>query len=71
MSMDLLIEKIREKNNPSVAGLDPKLEYIPEFIKQDSVERYGRTFAAAADAILTFNKGLIDAICDIVPAVKP
>ncbi len=71
MSMDQLIEKIREKNNPSVAGLDPKLEYIPEFIKRASVEKYGPTFAAAADAILAFNKGLIDAICDIVPAVKP
>lgn len=71
MSMDLLIEKIREKNNPSVAGLDPKLDYIPAFIKEESVRKYGQTFAAAADAILTFNKGLIDAICDVVPAIKP
>lgn len=71
MAMDLLIEKIREKNNPSVAGLDPKLDYIPAYIKEESVEKYGKTFAAAADAILTFNKGLIDAICDVVPAIKP
>lgn len=71
MSMDLLIEKIREKNNPSVAGLDPKLDYIPAFIKAQSVQKFGKTFEAAADAILTFNKGLIDAICDVVPAIKP
>lgn len=71
MSMDQLIEKIREKNNPSVAGLDPKLDYIPAFIKEQSIQKYGKTFEAAADAILTFNKGLIDAICDVVPAIKP
>ena len=69
--MDRLIEKICEKKNPSVAGLDPKLEYIPSFIQEESVRKFGRTFAAAADAIWTFNKGLIDAIYDIVPAIKP
>lgn len=71
MSMDLLIEKIKEMNNPSVAGLDPKLDYIPKFICEEAVQKHGKSFAAAADAILTFNKGLIDAICDIVPAIKP
>lgn len=71
MSMDLLITKIREKDNPSVAGLDPKLDYIPAYIREESVQKFGRTFAAAADAIFTFNRGLIDAICDVVPAVKP
>ena len=71
MSMDKLIEKIAEKQNPTVAGLDPKLSYIPEHIRSASYEKYGKTLEGAADALLQFNKGLIDALCDIVHAVKP
>ena len=65
MSMDKLIEKIAEKQNPTVAGLDPKLSYIPEHIRSASYEKYGKTLEGAADALLQFNKGLIDALCDI------
>ena len=71
MSMDKLIEKIVEKQNPTVAGLDPKLSYIPDAIREKSYAKYGKTLEGAADALLQFNKGLIDALCDIVPAVKP
>ena len=38
MSMDLLIEKIVQMKNPTVAGLDPKLDYVPEFIKKKAFE---------------------------------
>lgn len=69
--MDILIDKIIEKKNPTVAGLDPKLDYIPEAILKSSFEKYGETFSGAADAIFGFNKELIDALCDVVPAVKP
>ena len=34
MSVDLLVQKIKEKGNPSVAGLDPKIEYVPEYIRK-------------------------------------
>lgn len=71
MALDRLIEAIVEKQNPTVAGLDPKLDYIPAYIREASYEKYGKTLEGAADALLTFNKGLIDALCDIVPAVKP
>lgn len=71
MSMDKLIEKIVEKQNPTVAGLDPKLSYIPEYMREESYNKHGKTLEGAADALLSFNKGLIDALCDIVPAVKP
>ena len=69
--MDKLFEKIAEKQNPTVAGLDPKLSYIPDYIREESYKKYGKTLEGAADALLQFNKGLIDALCDIVPAVKP
>lgn len=71
MSMDRLIKAIVEKQNPTVAGLDPKLSYIPEYIRQEAFAKYGKNLDGAAAAILTYNKGLIDALCDIVPAVKP
>lgn len=71
MGFDRLIGAVKAKNNPTVAGLDPTLDMIPEFIKAESFEKFGNTFEGAADALLTFNKGLIDALCDIVPAVKP
>ncbi len=71
MSMDRLLEKMVEKQNPTVAGLDPKLSYIPEYIRKESYGKFGKTLEGAADALLAFNKGLIDGLCDIVPAVKP
>lgn len=71
MSLDRLIEKIVETQNPTVVGLDPKLEYIPEYIKAKCAEKHGEGLKAAAAALYKFNKGIIDAVCDIVPAVKP
>lgn len=71
MSFDRMIEKIVETQNPTVAGLDPKLAYIPSYILDGAVATYGKTLEAAAAALLEYNKGLIDALCDIVPAVKP
>lgn len=71
MSFNSLIEKIIEKKNPTVAGLDPKLEYVPQYIRDKYYAEYGKTLEAAAEALYEFNTGLIDSLCDIVPAVKP
>lgn len=71
MSFDKLIKRIIELDNPTVAGLDPRLEYVPEFIKKECFDKSGYTLEAAADAIFEFNKALIDEIYDLVPAIKP
>ena len=71
MSLDKMIEKIAALQNPTVAGLDPKLDYIPQYIRDQAYAKYGQTLEGAAEAILQYNKGLIDALCGIVPAVKP
>ena len=71
MSFDKLQELIKAKKNPTVAGLDPKPEYVPPHILKASLDKYGETLEGAADAILHFNKGLMDALSDVVPAVKP
>ena len=68
MGFDRLIKKIRETGNPSVVGLDPKLDYIPEYLIQ---EQTGTGLEKAANALLAFNKAIIDEIYDIVPAIKP
>lgn len=71
MSVDLLIEKIKAKSNPSVAGLDPQVSYVPQYIRSKAYKEYGKTLKGACEAIWEYNKGLIDALYDIVPAVKP
>lgn len=71
MSFDRLIGKIIETRNPTVVGLDPKLDYIPQYIKDKCAAKHGAGMKAAAAALYRFNKGIIDAVCDIVPAVKP
>ncbi len=71
MAFDRLIENIIEKQNPTVAGLDPKLDYVPASVKDACFAQYGKTLEGAAAALLAFNKAIIDQICDIVPAIKP
>ena len=71
MSMDILQKKIRQKKNPTVAGLDPTLDYIPQHIKDEAFAKYGHTLKGAAEAYKVFSFGLIDALKDVVPAVKP
>ena len=69
--IDTLIEKIKQTNNPTVVGLDPRLEYIPNFIKQRAYDEFGKTPAGAMEAFWQFNKAIIDATYDLIPAVKP
>ena len=71
MSFDRLQEKIDKMRNPTVVGLDPALEHIPPQILEKRLKEKGETLEAAAEAVLEFNMGLIDALCDVVPAVKP
>lgn len=66
-AMDELIKKIREMDNPTVIGLDPRYDMIPTCI----TNKYEKTLEGACKAIVEFNKALIDATYDIIPAVKP
>ncbi len=66
-----LIDNIVKTNAPIVVGLDPMLNYIPSYIQKISFEQYGETLKGAAEAIWTYNKGIIDATYDLIPAVKP
>jgi len=77
-----LIDGILKKDAPVVVGLDPNLSFIPCHILENAralVEEGGREIPEycekenmiAAEAVWQFNKGIIDAVCDLVPAVKP
>ncbi|MBR1391910.1 MAG: orotidine-5'-phosphate decarboxylase [Lachnospiraceae bacterium] len=66
-----LTEKIKKTNAPIVVGLDPMLDYVPEQIKKAAFEQYGETLEGAAEAIWQFNKAIVDATCELIPAVKP
>jgi len=68
---DRLLEAVREKKNPSCVGLDPRIELMPEQLKETSLRRYGNTLEAAANTIVEFNTMIIKAVADVVPAVKP
>ena len=66
-----LIEKIQKTNAPIVVGLDPMMNYIPEHIQKKAFLELGETLEGAAEAIWQYNKGIVDAVSDLVPAVKP
>lgn len=66
-----LIEEIQKKNAPVVVGLDPMLSYIPEHITKKAYGEYGETLEGAAEAVWQYNKGIVDAVYDLIPAVKP
>ena len=68
--IDRLIDKIECLSAPIVVGLDPTLEMIPERIKQVSREKHCGALKAVSAALFEFNREIIDAVCDLVPAVK-
>ncbi len=65
MIVDALIEKIAETQNPTCVGLDTSLSYLPADMRAE-----GKDGRAAAEAVYEFNRNIVDAVCDIVPAVK-
>ena len=66
-----LVDKIQKTNGPIVVGLDPMLSYIPEHIQKKAFDEYGETLEGAAEAIWQYNKAIVDATYDLIPAVKP
>ncbi|MCI9396937.1 MAG: orotidine-5'-phosphate decarboxylase [Lachnospiraceae bacterium] len=69
--INILTEKIKELEAPIVVGLDPTMKFVPDHIKKKAFSEYGETLKGAAEAIWLFNKGIVDAVYDLVPAVKP
>jgi orotidine-5'-phosphate decarboxylase len=66
-----LIEKIELLGAPIVVGLDPMLGFVPEQILKKAYSEKGENLEGATEAIWQYNKGIVDATCDLIPAVKP
>ena len=66
-AIDRLIDKIKQTNNPTVMGLDPRFDMLPKCV----TDKYDKTLEGVSKAILEYNKALIDETYDIIPAVKP
>ena len=49
----------------------PMLGYVPEHLTKKAFEEFGETLEGAAEAIWQYNKGIVDAVYDLIPAVKP
>ncbi len=66
-----LNEKIKATGAPIVVGLDPMLSYLPQHLLDAAVAEKGESLQAVADAIFAYNKAIVDATYDLIPAVKP
>lgn len=66
-----LIAKIQKTHAPIVVGLDPTLEMIPAHIQKKAYEQFGESLQGAAEAVWQYNKAIVDAVYDLIPAVKP
>ena len=69
--IDKLVENIQKTGAPIEVGLDPMLDYVPEFLRKKAFDDMGETLEGAAEAIWQFNKAIVDAVYDLIPAVKP
>ena len=73
-----LIDGIRRTGAPVVVGLDPNLSFIPQELVEEARQAvknrdavYEDDLEIAAEAVWHFNKDIIDAVADLIPAVKP
>lgn len=66
-----LNDKIKKTGAPIVVGLDPMLSYLPQHLLDAAVQEKGESLEAVADAIFAYNKQIVDATYDLIPAVKP
>lgn len=65
-AIDILIDKIKETNNPTVIGVDTRYDMVPACVRN----KYSTDIKGMCSSMLEYSKALIDATYDIVPAVK-
>lgn len=66
-----LITQITEKNAPIVVGLDPTIKLMPERLVKKYTDEMGQTLEAIGEAMFDYNRQIMDATADLIPAVKP
>jgi orotidine-5'-phosphate decarboxylase len=68
---DRLNDAIRARGNPICVGLDPRFDQLPKKVREAAIKEHGMTPKAVAEALLSFNVSILDAVSDIVPVCKP
>ncbi|MBO4310934.1 MAG: orotidine-5'-phosphate decarboxylase [Lachnospiraceae bacterium] len=66
-----LIDNIVKKDAPIVVGLDPTLKFVPKHLLDECFENHGANLKGVSEAVWLYNKAIIDATYDLIPAVKP
>ncbi len=69
-----LMDEIRDKKAPVVVGLDPSPSFLPGFLFEEAAKNLPENASAletAAETVWLFNRAIVDAVADLVPAVKP
>ncbi|BAZ43639.1 orotidine 5'-phosphate decarboxylase [Chondrocystis sp. NIES-4102] len=69
--IDQLIEQIKLKKTPCIVGLDPALDRMPTSWLQAQGINQESSLSDCAAAIYQYNLMILDAIAELVPAVKP
>jgi len=67
---DRLMDAMRRKKSQVAVGLDPRLDRMPRRLVREAMERHGSTPTGAAQAIVAFNRAVIDAVAPHAVAVK-
>lgn len=65
--IDRLAAAVRQKRSPLMVGLDPRRDPLPESIRPAE----GAPPAEVAEAFRVFSCGVVDAVADLTPIVKP
>ena len=69
---DRLSELIEKRNSSVVVGLDPDIDLLPHYLTDRLANISGADwFPAAANLVFDFGRQIVDAIFDVVPALKP
>lgn len=66
-----LVERIKKTKAPIVVGLDPTLKLVPQSLQKKVYSELGETLEGASEAVWQYNKAIVDAVYDLIPAVKP
>ena len=68
---DRLAQAIERKNSRVIVGIDPRLDRLPQAIREANLARFGETLEGAAAALLEFSRRVIDAVLPHAAGVKP
>ncbi|MFO8008118.1 MAG: orotidine-5'-phosphate decarboxylase [Candidatus Brocadiia bacterium] len=68
---DRLMAEIERKRSQVVVGLDPRVDRLPAEVREPAYRDHGETASGAAEAMVAFNRAVVQAVAEHAVAVKP